>query len=92
MNSSRPWRYRSAIAVDETHSVIADATKQHWTVVPEYKYCSMQLRCERCEEEFWFSANEQRVWYEDWGFWIDSIPKHCARCRKLLREDNTPPA
>ena len=48
----------------------------------------MKLRCERCGEEFWFSANEQRIWYEEWGFRIDSIPKHCAACRKMLREEN----
>ncbi len=48
----------------------------------------MKLRCERCGEEFWFSANEQRVWYEEWGFWIDSVPKHCAACRTMLREAN----
>ena len=55
-------------------------------MIPETVYCSMKLRCENCSEEFWFSANEQRVWYEQWGFWIDSIPKRCAKCRRLQRE------
>lgn len=86
MKSARPWRYLSAIAVDESNRVPADPDKQHYTVIPEPMYYSMKLSCERCREEFWFSANEQKVWYEDWGFWIDSIPKHCATCRKLLRE------
>ena len=85
---ARPWRYSSAIAVDESQSVRADPEKQHYTVISESVYYSMKLRCERCGEEFWFSANEQRVWYEEWRFWIDSVPRHCAGCRKLLREAN----
>ena len=86
MKSSRPWRYASAIAVDELRCVPADPAKQHYTVVPESAYCSMKLGCERCHGEFWFTADEQRLWYEEWRFWIDSVPKHCASCRKQLRE------
>ena len=88
MKSARPWRYASAITVDEAHSIPADPDKQHFTVVPESAYYSMQLCCEGCREEFWFSANEQKTWYEEWGFWIDSVPKECSKCRKLKREQN----
>jgi hypothetical protein len=88
MNSARPWRYSSAITVDESHCVLANPDKQHYTVVPESAYYSMKLRCERCGEDFWFSANEQRVWYEEWGFWIDSVPRRCVTCRRLLREEH----
>lgn len=86
--TARPWRYSSAIAVDKSQCVPANSAKQNYSVVPESVYYSMKLECERCGEEFWFSANEQRVWYEEWGFWIDSVPKQCAGCRRLLREAN----
>lgn len=89
--SARPWRYASAIEVDESQCVAADPEKQHYSVVSVPVYYSMKLGCERCGEEFWFSANEQRVWYEEWGFWIDSVPKHCAGCRKRLREADSSP-
>jgi len=88
VSTARPWRYSSAIAIDESQCLPADPDKQHFSVVPESAYYSMQLRCQRCGEEFWFSANEQRVWYEEWGFWIDSVPRHCSGCRRLLREAN----
>ena len=26
------------------------------------------------------------MWYEDLGFWIDSLAKHCSKCRRVLRE------
>ncbi|MFO0951208.1 MAG: zinc-ribbon domain containing protein [Isosphaeraceae bacterium] len=91
MNTARPWRYSSAIDVDESNCVPADPEKQHYTVIPESAYCSMRLRCGQCGQEFWFSANEQRVWYEEWGFWIDSVPKNCAPCRRQLREEHQSP-
>jgi hypothetical protein len=84
--SARPWRYSSALDVDQSQCVEADPEKQRYSVVAESAYYSMKLRCGRCGEEFWFSANEQRVWYEEWGFWIDSVPRHCSGCRRLLRE------
>ncbi len=59
MNSARPWRYFSAIAVDESQQVLADPEKQNYTVVPESAYCSIKLRCERCKEEFWFSKDQE---------------------------------
>jgi hypothetical protein len=84
---TRPWRYRSTLEIDQSDSVIADTKKQRVTVTAEVVYHSMKLACDRCGEEFWFSANEQRVWYEEWGFWIDSVPKQCPPCRRLLREE-----
>lgn len=86
MNSSRPWRYSSALAVDESQCIEADAEKQNYSVVPESMYYSMQLSCEQCQQPFWFTANEQQLWYEQWGFWIDSVPKQCADCRQALRD------
>ena len=86
MKSSRPWRYASAITVDESNCVLANADKQNYTVIPESLYCSMQLNCERCNQQFWFTANEQQLWYEQWGFWIDSVPKELAECRRITRE------
>ena len=87
MQSTRPWRYFHAQDVDESTSVTANPEKQNYTVVAESTYYSMKLVCDRCRQEFWFSANEQKIWYEEWGFWIDSIPKQCAYCRKVLRAE-----
>lgn len=88
LQSTRPWRYSSAVEVDKVNRVIADPEKQNFTVVAESVYFSMKLKCKRCREEFWFSASEQQAWYEEWGFWIDSVPKHCSTCRKLLRQEH----
>ena len=85
MKSSRPWRYTSALTIDESRFVEADPAKQNYTVVPESCYFAMQMECELCKTAFWFSENEQKYWYEELGFWIDSVPKACPNCRKSLR-------
>ncbi len=87
LESRLPWRYSRALAIDDSNYVVAIPEKQNYTVIAESMYYSMKLSCEECNEEFWFSANEQRVWYEEWGFWIDSVPKQCTTCRKSLRDE-----
>jgi hypothetical protein len=39
-----------------------------------------------CREEFAFTADEQRTWYEEYGFWVDSLPRHCLAWRRELRD------
>ena len=71
--------------MDEARIVEADTGKQNFTVVPESHYIAMHILCENCREQFCFSENEQKHWYEELRFWIDSVPKQCPRCRKESR-------
>mgnify|MGYP003737477309 CR=1 FL=1 len=70
-----------------SEGVVQTFPKQNYTVVPESHYFAMQIQCERCSEIFWFSEHEQQYWYEELGFWIDSIPVNCPNCRRDLRAD-----
>ncbi len=63
----------------------ADISKQHYTVCPRHWYVDATFICSDCRCEFLFSASEQKFWYEDKQFWIDSIPKRCLACRKAER-------
>jgi len=85
MKTARPWRYSTAISVDELRFAEADPSKQNYSVVPESHYFAMQIACESCNGKFWFSENEQQHWYEELGFWIDSVPSNCPNCRRDLR-------
>lgn len=76
--------YRS-LRVDHRTAVRANPEKQNCSVSPRYWYVDAAFACERCSAEFTFSAAEQRVWYEEYGFWVDSLPKHCLACRRELR-------
>jgi len=63
----------------------ADVSKQHYTVCPRQWYVDAVFVCRDCGKEFVFSANEQRFWYEDRQFFIESLPKQCIDCRKAER-------
>jgi putative zinc ribbon protein len=63
----------------------ADVSKQNYSVCPRHWYLDATFICRDCAEEFIFSASEQRFWYEDRHFWIDSLPTRCIPCRKKQR-------
>jgi len=77
--------YRSS-RIDYASAVRANAGRQNCSICPRYWYVDTIFPCDRCGEEFAFTAAEQRIWYEDYRFWVDSLPKHCLACRRELRE------
>ena len=68
-----------ARSLDYKNAQRADISKQHYTVCPRHWYVDATFACRDCGEEFVFSADEQRFWYEDRKFFIDSLPKHCVK-------------
>ena len=78
--------YWGALRRDYASAVRADPERQNYSVVPRYWYLDATFRCARCEEEFTFSATEQRAWYEEYGFYVDAFPKHCLSCRREVRD------
>jgi hypothetical protein len=63
----------------------ADISKQHYTVCPRHWYVDATFVCRDCGREFVFTASEQRFWYEDRQFFVNSLPKRCVECRKADR-------
>jgi hypothetical protein len=78
--------FHEARCLDYESAIKADVAKQNFTVVPRSWYIDATIRCCRCENEFCFSAKEQKTWYEDYGFYVDSFPTRCASCRRELRD------
>jgi hypothetical protein len=77
--------FSGCLRVNYATAVRADTGKQNCSICPRYWYVDAIFRCARCGAEFSFSAAEQRAWYEDYGFWIDSVPRHCLACRRDQR-------
>ncbi len=71
---------------DYESAIKADITRQDYCSYPRHWYIDATFRCDRCEELFCFSAAEQKAWYEDYGIYVDSCPRHCRECRKELRD------
>jgi hypothetical protein len=77
--------FHAAVQVDYASAVRADITKQDFTVCPRHWYIDATFKCVDCGSEFPFSAKEQFFWYEERRFFVDSLPKRCALCRKKER-------
>ena len=64
----------------------ADISKQTFCDAPPYlAFYDTTYFCEDCGKEFVFGTSEQRYWYEELQFWVQSRPKQCKDCRKKRR-------
>lgn len=57
------------------------------TGTPFAAYVTRAFTCEDCDAASTFSPEEQRLWYEDYGFLIWSHPKRCQACRRARRDE-----
>ena len=87
----RPWRFWGPSSIDGIVSIDHDdvlpgeAKLQNCSVMPVTQHIGICLKCHKCGGIFQFTASEQRHWYEVFKFWIDSIPKNCLDCRKMIK-------
>jgi hypothetical protein len=69
-------------------AIPANPAKQLFCDYPPYlSYFDKERTCETCGESFVFSASEQKFWYENLGFWVQSEAINCKSCRKKAREN-----
>jgi hypothetical protein len=70
-------------------AIEADVEKQLFCDNPPYlAYYDQHKVCDSCSQDFIFSKEEQQYWYEELGFWVQSVPKSCKGCRKKIRNEN----
>ncbi|MGB6044042.1 MAG: zinc-ribbon domain-containing protein [Pirellulales bacterium] len=63
-------------------AIIADTTRQSRATVPVTHYFDLERKCCDCSRPFIFFAQEQKHWYEELGFGLESDCVRCAECRK----------
>ena len=73
------------VTLDYDNIQRADIEKQNYTVAPRNWYIDARIVCLTCNDEFLFSVDEQRVWYEEYRFYVDSFPNQCRACRRAAR-------
>lgn len=77
------------LCLEASQVVKANPLGQTFCDFPPYlAYYDETLRCEACDQDFVFFATEQRFWYEELKFFVQSRPKHCVECRRQRREHN----
>ena len=77
--------FSGAKAIDYASAKKANTSKQDHSVAPRHWYVDATFDCEDCGREFTWSAQEQRLWFERFRFFVDSEPRHCRSCRSRRR-------
>ncbi len=78
--------FLAARSMDYKTAQKADISKQNYTVCPRHWYVDATFACRDCNQEFVFTASEQRFWFEEKNFYVDSCPKTCGTCRRAERK------
>lgn len=63
-------------------AIVADLSRQTRATVPVTHYFDLDRQCRDCNRSFIFFAQEQKHWYEQLGFGLDSDCVRCVDCRK----------
>lgn len=69
-----------AIHLDYDSAARGNPQKQNFSVCPRHWYIDADFNCANCRKEFTWTAGEQKAWFEDYFFWIDSSPRLCKKC------------
>ncbi len=81
------WFYPNGVRMDFSNTIPTDDyTKQNYSVVPRHWFIDAYCRCEKCNQEFCWTAQEQKRWFDDLHFYVGSFPRECPDCRKKRRE------
>ena len=75
-----------AIRLDYSSALKANVALQDYTVCPRHWYVDAVFVCNACKREFSWSAMEQRTWFEEYRFYVDSRPTRCQECRRQRRQ------
>lgn len=63
-------------------AIPADLSRQVPATVPVTHYLDVRRTCRDCDRPFIFFAQEQKHWYEELGFPLESDCVRCVPCRK----------
>ena len=75
------WHSPREVRVPGT-AIAADLSRQARATIAVTHYFDAKRRCADCGRPFLFFAAEQKYWYEDLGFPLDSDCVRCVPCRK----------
>jgi len=75
------WHSGESCRIPDT-AVKANLTKQTPATVPVTHYFDVKRSCRECDRPFIFFAEEQKHWYEELGFGLDSDCVRCSLCRR----------
>jgi len=75
------WHSPPGSRIPDT-AIAADLSRQSPATVPVTHYFDARRECRDCGRPFIFFAEEQKYWYEELGFPLESDCVRCVDCRK----------
>jgi hypothetical protein len=78
---------RKLIARTDGRRIKADLSKQtpNNSYSPPLYYEDKRFKCRDCGAECVWTAEQQKLWYEEWGGPVQSTAIRCRACRQRLR-------
>ena len=67
--------------IDYRTAIRADISKQIYTAAPRQWYIDCDFDCSECHREFTWTARQQQSWFEQYGLWVDALPRICKDCK-----------
>jgi len=78
------WHSPAGIRIPYT-AIAADLSRQPRATIPVTHYFDAKRQCRDCQRSFLFFAEEQKYWYEELGFALESDCVRCIECRQAQR-------
>ena len=78
--------FSGAVHFNYETAIEGDPSRQNYSVCPRYWFVDVTCICGICRSRYVWSATEQKTWFEEWKFWVDSRPRHCQQCRRRRRQ------
>ena len=75
------WHSPEGVRIPNT-AIAADLSRQMPATIPVTHYFDAKRQCIVCQKPFIFFAAEQKYWYEELGFPLESDCVRCVFCRK----------
>ena len=82
-------RWACDACLREKRAIVADHQVQYYSTLnwPHMAYYDTQHTCRSCGDEFTFSKEEKRHWFEELQFYIEAKAVRCQSCRKELNAE-----
>ncbi|HYG33937.1 MAG TPA: zinc-ribbon domain containing protein [Clostridia bacterium] len=82
-------KHKGRIKAQGGHRIKADLSKQapNNSYSPKLYYEDRKFTCRDCGAECVWTAEQQRLWYEEWGGPVQSTAVRCRACRERVRRE-----
>ena len=77
------YLFMGALRLHLDSAIRADEKKQNHSGWPREWYIDADFACDGCEQKFRWTAAEQKVWFEEYRFYVQKLPTHCEACQRL---------